>query len=330
MDAREYVWNKVLSVGIPIVVIVVSIPFFTHATDHWRFLLFCTVILGYTHYLIGGFYQVKGLWRKPNRNAFLLGFFLLSVVAAGLWYWSLVTGNMVLLAFLMIPYFMIHGFFNEQMFVDKTFRSVVPFGVVGSLSVWLTAMTTLSFFHPSAFFDDRYTYQFQTIESVFQFTVVHSSQMFLYAQVLGVVGVILAFGWLLYTMHSYRKLWVTLPVLLLGVLGTASYFFLGTFNYVYMFSILLSFHFLTWLLFFGVRFYERSGRALAWYIFWHVVIIGAMSISLLFATDLLAMDFVSFVATNSYIFLLLTTIHITTSFLNEPWFQRWFGLVPQR
>lgn len=326
----EYLYNKIASVLIPTAFIVLSLPFFTDPTDQWRFLLFIVVIVGYTHYFIGGFYQVKAFSKKTRPALYWLWFTILTAIAVLVWWYCFQYGRMIELAFFTIPYFMIHGFFNEQTFVSRMLHIDLPPAIVGSLSIWLASITTLSFFHPSAYFDMNYEYRFQTVESVFQVTLAQPDVLFLWAQIGGILGVVVAFG-LLFMALPNRAYWlVSIPMASLGTFFTGLYFYMGSFNYVYLFFLLLMFHFLTWMFFYAVRFYERSISRFVWYVFWHLVIVG-VSVMALFATFYgPAFDLVGFVAGNSYIFLLLTTIHITTSFLNEPWFERYVLRIENR
>ncbi len=324
--AREYTCNKLISLGLPLAIIIVSWFSFSEPVEQWRFLLLLVVTIGYTHYLIGGYYQLKSYTRKHRPQQYYIWFGLLTIIATGVWWWCWSTDRMVELAIFMIPYFVAHGFFNEQTFVARQLGTVLPPGIIGSITIWLAAVTTLSFLHPSAFFDKHYEYQFQTAVTAFQFSYPQAESIVWWVIGFGLLGLVVAAVIMGHVLYRRQYLQVSLPIAVIGLGLTGLYLYMGTFNYVYLLFFLLMYHFITWMIYSGVRFYERSPTQLGWYLAWHLLIIGAVVAMMASVVVSTVSDQVAFMAMNSYLFLLLTTIHITTSFINETWFQRAVGL----
>ena len=312
----EYTINKLISVGLPLLVlggVMYSAPF---AQVGWQWLLYITIVLGYTHFLIGGYYQVRSFGRKPQSARYYGAFLVLLIISlglVGLAYWF---EAMILLAFTAIPYFMLHGFFNEHTLFRLQTGRTVSFSIFGALALWLTSLTVLSSFHPSAYFNQFL--EFSTLAAFLQVSLLAPSSFHTVAVVVGFAGVGVSIGLAVYAWWRHGLRAAALSVLLVGGVITGWYLWQGTLNYVYFFYLLLVYHFLTWMIFYGVRFYERD-RGFGSYILWHVVIVGGCLLVVMTDGWGITTNWSQWVF-NSHVFLFFTFSHITTSFVNEAWF----------
>lgn len=315
----EYAINKSVSVGLPLVVLGTILFSAESAQQGWRWLLYITIVLGYTHFLIGGYYQVRAFRRKLQKARYYTAFLLLLVVSValvGYAYWS---SAMILLAFTAIPYFMLHGFFNEHTLFRQQTGRAVSFSIFGAIALWLTALTILSSFHPSAYFNQYL--EFSTLAAFLNVSVLAPSVFHTAAVAAGFVGVGLSVLLAMWAWYRHGLWLASASVLVVGGMITGWYLWHGTLNYVYFFYLLLVYHFLTWMIFYGVRFYER-GKGFWSYVFWHLVIL-IVCLTVLFTDRVGVTAGWSQWVFNSHVFLFFTFAHITTSFVNEPWFQRW-------
>lgn len=315
----EYASNKIISVGLPLLVLGGIMASVESVHVGWRWLLYITIVLGYTHFLIGGYYQIRAFRRKPQRHRYYIAFTILLGLSLGLVGLAYMQDAMILLAFTTIPYFMLHGFFNEHTLFRMQLGYAVPFSIFGSLALWLTSLTILSSFHPSAYFNQHL--EFSTLASFLNVSVLAPSTFHTLAVAAGFVGIMVSIGLAGWSWYRHRLRAAASGVLVVGGAITAWYLWQGTLNYVYFFYLLLVYHFLTWMIFYGVRFYER-GSGFWSYVWWHVVIVAACLLVVVTDDSGLTMQWSQWVF-NSHVFLFFTFAHITTSFVNEPWFQRW-------
>jgi hypothetical protein len=101
------------------------------------------------------------------------------------------------------------------------------------------------------------------------------------------------------------------------------FWFANPLPYVWLFVLLLGYHFLTWGIHYGVVFWSL-GSAFWTYLFGHVAVVaGVLGISLVMTqtTDLFPLGLL-----NTELFLAATLIHISTSFLNDDWLKHRLGL----
>lgn len=315
----EYTINKIVSVGLPLLVLAVVMLSTESLRSGWQWLLYVTIVLGYTHFLIGGYYQVRAFRRKPQSGRYYAAFLALLLGSLGLVALAYSNDAMILLAFVAIPYFMLHGFFNEHTLFRQQVGYTVSFSIFGALALWLTSLTVLSSFHPSAYFNQYL--EFSTLASFFQVSVLAPSAFHAIAVTAGFLGVAVSVGLALWSWYQHKLRAAALAILLCGGVLTGWYLWVGTLNYVYFFYLLLVYHFLTWMIFYGVRFYER-GRGFGWYVGWHLIIVAVCLAVVGTDAQGWTAGWTQWVF-NSHVFLFFTFAHITTSFVNEPWFQRW-------
>lgn len=320
---QAYLLNKGVSILLPVMAIYVTFSVMGSTQSQWTLLLMIVFTLGYTHYFIGGYYQIRGFLRHAQSFR-LIGFFIGCVIISALLISvAQLYGCMWLVAFLAIPYFMLHGYFNEITLFEKGSTSAVPSSLFLSISLFLTGLTMLAFAHPSAYFG--YDLSFvsplvYTVEQSIQTSVGQFGDIVAIFLLCGGVLVTLA---ALFARYQYARAYQALLVLELGSLGLLMF---GRPNYTYFFFLLLSYHFLTWAIFYGQQFYQRSTISFMWYVIFHLAIIAAALAGYwLFVQS--GVENPTAIVFNGNVFLFLTMVHITSSFLNDAWCKRLLGIL---
>jgi hypothetical protein len=318
---QSYFLNKVASILLPALVFGYFLLTVPVQARFWQLLLMVLIAFGYTHFIAGYYYQVRALMYsvKPNRELRVFAVLAAaSLLVVGAFY---TTDTMHYMPFLVIPYFMLHGFFNEQSLFFRQSGGTMPVGIAASIALWLTAVALLSFLHPSAYYTA--TLEFPSITEAMYLVQSMPPYLFFGVQIVGWCGIVISFLILLYMflVHAYYR--VTVPLLLLGAFFTYLLFVGGPFNNVYMQYILLTYHFATWMFFYGARFFSER-KQFAEYSLLHV---GIISICLLSLTPLVGKSEVSSFIFNANVFLSFSTVHITTSFMNELWFKQFLQRV---
>lgn len=317
-----YVRNVLISVAITL-----SIGFglFLYSPTQlllWQNLLIATFILGYTHFVIGFIYQTRSVFRKDNvrlKTAFILFFILSGAFALYLLHLNLIT----LLAILAVPYFMVHELFNEQTLTQQQTGKTYTWLLFVAGVTWFTALLFLAIPHNSFFYNNDLSYM-----SVANGFFVEYLQMFMPLwtfTTLPLFMLLVSVPALIYVVIRMNYWRIGIPVLLVVGASTIISLFFEPIAYVYLFSFILSYHFIMWMLHFGIRFYAHSRREFATYVGVHVVIMAPLILAVVLEGNASRWVYATFL--NSATFVILTYIHITLSFLNETWVQRFFKIV---
>jgi hypothetical protein len=312
---QSYLINKTISVLLPFLIVFATFLKFGSHADQWTLLLMIVFTLGYTHYFIGGFYQLRGFFRQPKPFRFIVAFLLCVLLSAVIIWSAHYYAYMWLIAFLAIPYFMIHGYDNEVTLFARSSRGVVPRRLLLSLSLFVTGFTLLAFTHPSAYWG--YDLSFMSpFEIAFQKSA--QSVFIVFADTLALGLLVLGVGVAFYASKQSAP-YQSLGRILLGVELFALVFLVYSRpNYVYLFFMLLAYHFITCALFYGQQFYHYSKPVFIRYCVAHLTIVLAAVFGYWWFVVLEIQNPSAFVF-NGNIFLFLTMVHITTSFLNDTW-----------
>jgi hypothetical protein len=290
-----------------------------HAPQSWTILLVAVSLLGYTHYVLGAYYQHCAWAKRTNYRAFSLWFIVLTLVSIGVITAAIWSQTVWLVALLTIPYFVWHGYENEQsLFTRTTGQSLSPM-LIGGISIVAVGATVDAFRHASAYFTHTLSYQ----SSVLLPGTARISEMFgSYIYVMGIGCLIFGSILLLYEVYlrpTLANVWWCIAALLTIVW----FWFANPLPYVWLFVLLLGYHFLTWGIHYGVVFWSR-GSAFWSYLYSHgIVVLGVIGISFIIteSTTLFPLGLL-----NTELFLAATLVHISTSFLNDEWLQIRLGL----
>ncbi len=282
----------------------------------WWWLLAIVTVFGYLHYLIGGFYQFRQLRREEHARRFGFAALLMSIVSLGVVIVVLITDTYYLLSFFVIMYFLWHGYENEITLFERQTGRLARRDTVGALVLTTLALALFGVGHASWYFTPWY--EFVATTPVVYELLPGGSVLPLVAFWLGVLSAATAVG---LAVHAFvfgtaRLFHGVFLLSILGVLVLGALFV--PLHYVIVLGGLLFYHFMVWFLFYEERFRQRNKREWLSYGGIHAVILLPFVLSLL-------LDWQSFLTftLNSYVFLLLTLVHITLSFLNEQWVRRW-------
>lgn len=318
---NTYIQHKILSIGIVLALSLIGLLWFPNdQVQRWYFLLLATTIFGYSHYLIGGFYQLKSFRRKtsPVRHYSVFGtILLLSLAICALFY---VTGNIVLFAFVTIGYFMLHGFFNEITLYERQSGGVASRLTILAVVLGFSGLILNAVGHASWFFTPELRFVTFSPEVLAHYIDTHPLPII--ARFLGIGSIVAAIAVEFVALRraaSHQRAHLAFLVLLGS--GLFVTIFMHPLHYVFLLSGYLLYHFLVWFLFFYKQFRERDRQQFVTYLGIHALVVLPF---IFLMTDTAAATFVDTYLLNSYTFLTLTMVHISTSFMSELWFQRVF------
>jgi len=309
--------NKFLSLGIVFGIIFTTFLFSSHPTSHAQALLYATFLLGYGHYLISTLYQLQGpVSRKEFKYIFY--FIIVGLLSVGLATLAIYHNQTPLLAVIAIFIFIAHGAFNEQTHILRLAHIYIPTHYWVGMTAFLCLLTMFSLPHPSFFFTSQITFLeldfFQAAELLN--TIIPSSFFFL----LQVAAFFVCVFCLILPLYKW---YVTsaIAVSLLCLFTILSVWLVSPIHYVYLFTLFLSYHFITWIIFGYQNLSARNDTAkIRQYVLLNIVIYGGTG--LLFMLSFLETSNLTTTIFQSEIFLIFTYFHIITSFLNESWLKK--------
>jgi hypothetical protein len=122
----SYIANKFISLILPILGII-YVTLLGAEMLGWSMLLIAISLIGYTHFGLGAYYQHQA-WRNRVTYKKFLGWFVGMTIASVLIVLLAVHYQFIwLVAFLTIPYFVWHGYENEQtLFTRATNQTLCP------------------------------------------------------------------------------------------------------------------------------------------------------------------------------------------------------------
>lgn len=292
------------------------------AVGRWYVLLFVMTVFGYAHYIVGAVYQLKSYQRHRRPLRSYMWFLLFAVGSAGVAWWAMSSDQIGWFAFVVIGYFMLHGFYNEHTLYERQVASKADPYVVRAFVLTLSGLILLAVGHPSSFFDTQLIFLDISTTAIEQYLVTHT--MPIASRWLGIVCLSGAFAMaIIATIRTRTHRWWYTGFVAIIVLASIISFVWYPLSYIVMLSSLLLYHFLVWFLFYFQSFYERSVQQLTIYIGIHIVVLLPF-LALYF--DSQTFDWVRVYILNSYTFLILTCVHITTAWLNEKGCKKMLGL----
>ncbi len=314
-----YVWNKIISLLLPMLVIGV-ISLLVAVPQSWTVLLVGISLLGYTHYVLGACYQHKAWLRRSNYWQFFGWSFLFATLSIVVVAFAVAQQLLWLVALLTIPYFVWHGYENElTLFLRTTVQMLSPVLIAG-ISLVAVGATLDAFRHTSAGFTATLSYYTATLVPPTKAMVIALAPYLFWAGLIGMVSGIALLSWYLYRTRTKAALWWC--GVAFGLL--AWFWYANPLPYVWFFVLLLGYHFVTWGVHYGVVFWSDNKRFYR-YLFGHVLVVGGVlvvSVLLIQVTDRFPLGLL-----NNELFLAATLIHISTSFLNDSWLQQRLGLL---
>ncbi|MES2967034.1 MAG: hypothetical protein V4668_04585 [Patescibacteria group bacterium] len=325
MIINQAVGMRIISAGIPLIFILLGAVFFPTSTQYWVFVLTMTMCVGYIHFFIGTVYQVEGIAKKPHRNVNTFLFISISLLAFAVCRLFINVGWEVLLGAFTIVYFIIHVLLNEKTFLQAQLGIEIGYFHILSFAVLIVPPFLLALVHPSFFYD--FSLQYPAIDSAQYRQIIEAfiSMDFLFYASLWAIGI-----FLIVLPYQLLKQYGHWPAILSGVCGLMVFFaiFIGApFHFVYLLHFVLMYHFILLFFIFLQYFATKKPAALSRYNTLHVVaFITIVSIALIpfwqsrdqFLYTVYAVIF------NFGNFLTISIMHVSVSFLNEPWFVKLF------
>jgi hypothetical protein len=317
---KAYKINKIISLSWVFVVIALSSLWFGYVETQWQFILLTLMTFGYAHFIVGFIYQCKSFFRKPNTKQHLITFGVLAIATV---IFAEVLFSLAGYAFAMFvgfAYFLLHGLFNEQTLIKREGGIHVPLLYIWSLAIFIMSLLTYTVPDPTFLFDRALAFApvdtfLMTVTfagmgmSLAAFPYIFWSGMFLSFVVL----------WWAWSKTKNHQLTVFLGgSYLLIILATV---FWGALPYIYMYFLVVGYHFMTWFLFYVRQMKGRAGNALQEFSALHIVILIPFLVGgwLFFTSN--TPDWVFTIFDYKY-FVVATYVHISVSFMNDEWFQK--------
>ena len=315
----QYLSNKILSFLAIAVFLWWTLSYFGPNIIGWQVILLGIVIFGHGHFFLGFFYQLRGFLRHPKPKQQFITFIALTLFSVGLVFCLTEYFNLATALFVGFVYFLFHGLFNEQTLAERQTGERVPIGFFYALLIFILGLVFLSLPDKTFFFDrslqflplsaEYATRIFETnYASVSTLTTVFWGSVFL-------SSFVLIISW---WRHRYHKLTVFMGLVIL--LGSLSVVLVGVPAYIYLYLFVVGYHFMTWFIYYVVEMRKRGTKAYWQFIFQNVVIL----VPLVYIANQFFLpyppNYVYVIFDYSY-FVLLTYIHISTSFMNDTWLQ---------
>lgn len=317
---QTYAAHKLMALGLIAFAIIFSSILSSTSTAGWYALLLLVTIFGYAHYVVGGVYQLRAYVHKPKPIKWFLWFLLLSVLSVGIAGAFAFTGMIGLLSFVVIGYFMLHGFFNEVTIYERqTHESANRYSVI-ALSALLFGVVMSAIGHASWFFTPDLAFVAMNSEALQQY--ITSDPLPLLAR----LGAVVSFAVALYAAYKARVTAVKyfswhrafIVMCAAGAVVSVAWYPL---HYLYLLAALLLYHFIIWFLLYGELFIRVKRKELPLYVGLHLLV-AVPFLALLFPSSTVGIVVDTYLL-NSYTFLTATLVHITVSFLNEPWAKKY-------
>jgi hypothetical protein len=316
---KQYTLNKVLSLSSVVAVVLVSLWYFGYVETQWQFVMVVLISMAYSHYLIGGFYQLKSFLRKDTPWQHFLTFAVLvlfSIVLTQVFF----AIDKVVAFLLLLFYFLIHGLLNEQTLLYRQTGKHIE-----TIFVWplfLMVIAVLAYAIPDHTFIVNRDLTFAPPDD-FLLTVLLSNAglaieyfTIIFWVSVGISLLLLIIGWFKSKKHKFS---ISMGVVLLGIVAMTYIF--GPLPYIYMLFMVVGYHFVTWFLFYFTTFKERSQEQLAGYILIHLALLVPFIVGGFYFFEANTPSW-SMHLFDYYFFTFATYIHITTSFMNDQWFQK--------
>ena len=321
MLLQPYWFNKVVSLGLPLAVLAVLLFFFAPTDPRlWWVLVVCAHTLGYVHFLLGFAYQNRALYKRRAGKEFVV-LTSLTIVTVALSYWCIATGNLAALAIFAVGYFILHGTMNEHTLMERQLPHPPPARYIVPVALYVIPFFLLSLTSPSFFF----TPQLQFLNPPPEVAVRYLSHIVS----LNVLLLVSLASWAVFMVvvplrllvsGSYRWGILLLVAFTLGIVGSITY---DPLPYVMLYYLALSYHFISWSLFFYQEYQAHHPERIPAYIRDHLLIgVPLATLSVLAFYHIGQGVSIHQTVFNGAIFITLSMIHISTSLLNERWFKR--------
>lgn len=315
---RTYITNKITSLSLVALVIGVSLWVFGYVETQWQFVMIVLIAFGYSHFIIGAIYQLKSFLKKDKPWQYFVTFAALtifSIVVVSIFF----ALNKFLTILFFLLYFLVHGLLNEQTLLFR--QSGIRMPSLYAWSFFLIILAILLYAMPDHTFLMNRNLSFAPVND-FLLTVSLNGfglkqeffTFFFWASVFSSF-VLLVVAWIKSKKHILS---MSFGLVLAGLV-LITYFF-GAIPYVYMLFIVVGYHFVTWFLFYFTSFRQRGDKEFSKYLTIHAVFFLPFAVGGFYFLNGNPPSWSYFIFDYFY-FTYATYIHISTSFMNEGWFQ---------
>jgi hypothetical protein len=316
---RPYAFNKLISLGVPLLFLAfVRIWYpFSSPTLWWIVIIFAHT-LGYAHFALGFYYQASGLTRRRVWRRLTVLPILLVVAAAGSWF-MIALGQLTYFSIFAVGYFILHGSLNEHTLMVRQLPKAPPAKYIVPLVFFIIPFFFLALPHPSFFFTPQFVFLNPAPGTALRYILGVMPPVVLATIVYASWGIFMLLVPVRMVIDRHLRSGVVVFVLALMTmqLGLQS----APINYAIIYFVLLSYHFISFSLFFYQEYQARQPQRIPAYVRDHFIVV----------TPFIALSLAAFyhvgqgasihqTVFNGEIFLTLSMIHITTSLLNEQWF----------
>lgn len=319
---NTFVWHKLIATSS--ILIISGLGFLLFPFDQlarWNLLLLTIIIFGYSHFIIGGIYQVRSFSRKERPLGWHIWFSALTIISILIAALFIRAELADILAFIVISYFILHGYFNEITLFERQTKRPADRLVIASIALILSAIIFNAVGHSSWFFSSNLTFIQLNSGAIFEYLTTN------YIAVVARLGaIVLAISAILILAYATWK--QGFKLMYLGLLGATVVlagltFVWHPFHYLFLWGALLLYHFVVWFIFFLDQFITFNRTELYRYIGLHIIILVPFIVHWL---GLPGAIWVESYVLNIHTFITFALIHISVSFLSEPWFARWCRL----
>ncbi len=251
----EYWYTRVWIIASLLVFIAVAEIGFTDQYDGWKMLLLTTIVIGFTHYLVGGYYQLKSFARTARAIRSYYWFVGLGALSTLVTLVFIYTGYIVEFALLTIGYFMLHGFYNEITLFERGTGQCANRWTIASITTGLLSMTLLAFTHPSSLFSPQLEYVTQDayLNTVLRANIPFTDFIILVGAFGLLCAVLLQVVAVVKSSHRFNHLLYLFGLVIVSV----GLVFIPQLSYIHFFAGLLLYHFIVWFIFYYRQFSQR-------------------------------------------------------------------------
>ena len=316
---QNYTTNKIVSIASILIVVLGSLWALGYNETQWQLVVAILIAFGYTHFLVGFYYQCKSFTRKPNSWQYFLTVTVLILLTLALTQVLFVYAGYAIALFVGLTYFLLHGLFNEQTLLEREGGVHIPLIYFTSLVVFVFSLLAYSIPDTTFLFDRALNFSvvndFLLAISFNSLGVKLSAFSFVFWGGVIVSYVLLLIAWSK-TRHNKLALYLGLSYAIVSIAS----FVWGTIPYVYMYVGIVGYHFMTWFFFFLREMSNRPKPALRNYNLLHLLVIAPFLVGgwLFFTEETSKLSLTLF---DYKYFVVATYIHISTSFMNDQWFQ---------
>ncbi len=319
LSLKTYANNKLLSFLGVFACIFATLLIFGFTKTQWQAILLAIIIFGYGHFILGFYYQLRGFlrhqspWQSYLTFAFLAGASV--VLAIGVFEYF----GFVAALFIGFVYFLFHGLLNEQTLILRQTGIFVPLLFLSALAIFVMSLLTYSVPDQTFFFNERL--QFQNIDEFWvghtfetqYMSLAHFEAVFWYGFALSIGLLLIA-----WRRYGFGSLTLFLAIVMIGI--TYGVYTYGPPAYIYMYLFVVGYHFMTWLLFYLVEMKQRGRAEYRAFVIQNVLILIPLLVAAFLFMQPLTPEWVYYVF-DYRLFVIMTYIHISTSFMNDQWMQ---------